>query len=253
MKIIISPSKSMEEEKKLPTTRGTQPKFLKEAVQLNQVLSELSKPELSKLMKISDKLAELNWQRYRDFDESNQTQKARPAVYLYSGDVYDGLDAYSLPTDKLDDLQHKLRIITGFYGILKPLDLIQPYRLEMSIKLATENHKNLYDFWTEKVTASLNKEMKKEEILVNLASNEYAKAVHFKSLKAKVISPVFKDFKNGNLKVIAFYAKKARGAMTRYIIDKNIENAEDLLGFDYMEYRFSEKYTEKEDEPVFVR
>lgn len=253
MKIIISPSKSMEEEKKLPTTRGTQPKFLEEAIQLNRALAELSKPDLSKLMKISDKLAELNWQRYRDFDESNQTKNARPAVYLYSGDVYDGLDAYSLETDKLDDLQHKLRIITGMYGILKPLDLIQPYRLEMSIKLATEDHKNLYEFWTDKITESLNKEMKKDEVLVNLASNEYSKAVDFKSLKSKVISPIFKDFKDGNLKVIAFYAKKARGAMSRYIIDKNIESFEDLLGFDYMDYRFSENYTKKEDEPVFVR
>lgn len=253
MKIIISPSKSMEEEKKLPTRRGTQPKFFEEAIELNRELKKLSKHELSELMKISDKLTDLNQERYQDFDESNETKRARPAVYLYSGDVYDGLDAYSLPTEKLDELQDKLRIITGMYGILKPLDLIQPYRLEMSIKLATENHSNLYEYWTEKVTKSLNNEMKKDDVLINLASNEYSKAVDKKHLKPKVISPIFKDFKNGKLKIIAFYAKKARGAMVRYILDKNINKAEDILGFDYMDYRYSEKYTEKENEPVFVR
>ncbi len=253
MKIIVSPAKSMEEEKKLPTSRGTQPQFLKEAVQLNRKLAEMSKPELSKLMKISDKLADLNWKRYQDFDESNKTKNARPAVYLYAGDVYDGLDAYSLPTEKLDDLQNTLRIITGMYGVLKPLDLIQPYRLEMSTKLATENHKNLYEFWTEKITASLNKELKKGELFINLASNEYAKAVDKKTLKTEMITPIFKDFKNDKLRVIAFYAKKARGAMVRYILDKNITDKEGILGFDYMDYRFSEKYTEKENQPVFVR
>ena len=253
MKIIISPAKSMEEEKKLPTSRGTQPQFFEEAVQLNRKLAEMSKPELSKLMKISDKLADLNWQRFQDFEESNKTKKARPAVYLYAGDVYDGLDAYSLPTEKLDDLQNTLRIITGMYGVLKPLDLIQPYRLEMSTKLAVENHKNLYEFWTEKITNSLNKELKKDEIFLNLASNEYAKAIDKKELKTKMITPVFKDFKNDKLKVIAFYAKKARGAMVRYILDKNITNKEGILGFDYMDYRFSEKYTEKENQPVFIR
>src|SRR5699024_3479193 len=252
MKIIVSPAKSMEEEKKLPTSRGTQPRFLEEAVQLNRKLAKMSKPELSKLMKISDKLAGLNWQRFQDFEESNQTKKARPAAYLYAGDVYDGLDAYSLPTEKLDDLQNTLRIITGMYGILKPLDLIQPYRLEMSTKLAVENHKNLYEFWTEKVTDYLNKELKKDELVINLASNEHAKAVDKKKLKTVMISPVFKDVKNGKLKVIAFYAKKARGAMVRYIIDKNISDKEGILGFDYMDYKYSEKYTEKENQPVFI-
>src|SRR5690625_6017968 len=253
MKIIVSPAKSMEEEKKLPTSRGTQPRFLEEAVQLNRKLANMSKPELSKLMKISDKLAGLNWQRFQDFEESNQTKKARPAAYLYAGDVYDGLDAYSLPTEKLDDLQITLRIITGMYGILKPLDLIQPYRLEMSTKLAVENHKNLYEFWTEKITDSLNKELQEDELFLNLASKEYSKAIDIDQLKVPVISPVFKDFKNGELKIIAFHAKRARGAMVRYILDHDISDKEGVLGFDYMDYAFSEKHTQKENEPVFIR
>lgn len=243
----------MQEEKKLPTSRGTQPKFWEDAVKLNRKLARMSKSELSKLMNISDKLADLNYQRYQDFDEKNQTKSARPAVYLYDGDVYSGLDAYTLPTDKLDDLQKNLRIISGMYGVLKPLDLIQPYRLEMSIKLKTQGNKNLYGFWTDKITESLNNELQKDEAFINLASNEYAKAVDFNQLKTKVISPVFKDFKNGDLKVISFYAKKARGAMVRFILDQNIHSADDILGFDYMDYRYSEQYTENENEPVFVR
>lgn len=253
MKIIISPAKSMEEDKELPTSRGTKPHFLEEAIQLNRKLARMTKKELSTLMKISDKLADLNYQRYQEFDESNKTDKARPAVYLYDGDVYAGLDAYSLPTNKLDQLQSTLRIISGMYGVLKPLDLIQPYRLEMSIKLATAGNKNLYDFWMDKITESFNNELKKDELFVNLASNEYSKAINRKKLKTPMISPIFKDFKNGKLKVISFYAKKARGAMVRYVLDKNISNEEELLGFDYMDYRYSEKYTEKETEPVFIR
>jgi len=252
MKIIVSPAKSLEQEKKLPTSRGTQPKFFEEAVKLNRKLSRMSKRDLSDLMKISDKLAALNYDRYQEFDESNET-RTRPAAYIYDGDVYKGLDVYSLPANKLDDLQQTLRIISGMYGILKPLDLIQPYRLEMGVKLSVQGAGDLYEFWTDKITEFLNKEMKKDELFLNLASKEYAKAVNMRDLKGPVVSPIFKDFKNGKLKIISFYAKKARGAMVRYILDKNVVDREHLLGFDYMDYRYSEKYTEKEDEPVFVR
>lgn len=252
MKIIVSPAKSLEEERKLPTSRGTQPHFLEESIQLNRKLARMSKSEISKLMNISDKLAELNYDRYQDYDEANK-QNSRPAIYLYNGDVAKGLDPYSLPTEKLDDLQHTLRIISGLYGILKPLDLIQPYRLEMGIKLSGRGYANLYDFWREKITDSLNKEMTKDELFINLASNEYFKAIDKKKLKPDIISPVFKDFKNGKLKIISFYAKKARGAMVRYILDHNSASLSDLKGFDYMDYRFSEQYTEKENEPVFIR
>lgn len=253
MKIIISPAKSMEEEKSLPTSRGTTPAFFKEAIQLNRKLAGMSKKELSDLMKISEKLAHLNYDRYQEFDETNTSKKARPAVYLYSGDVYAGLDAYTIPAEKLDRLQQTLRIITGMYGILKPLDLIQPYRLEMSTKLTVEAHKNLYEFWTEKITDSLNKELQEDELFLNLASKEYSKAIDIDQLKVPVISPVFKDFKNGELKIIAFHAKRARGAMVRYILDHDISDKEGVLGFDYMDYAFSEKHTQKENEPVFIR
>lgn len=252
MKIVVSPAKSLEEERKLPTSRGTQPIFFNEAIQLNRKLSRLSKTELADLMKISDKLTDLNYDRYQDFDESN-AENTRPAVYLFNGDVYEGLDPYSLPTDKLDDLQQRLRILSGMYGILKPLDVIQPYRLEMGTKLPVQNAKNLYEFWKGKLTAALNNEMKKDELFINLASHEYVKAIDKKALKTDIISPVFKDFKNGKLKVISFYAKKARGAMVRFILDHNITGAEELKGFDYMNYRFSEKYTDTEDKPVFIR
>lgn len=253
MKIIISPAKSMEEYRKLPTTRGTQPKFWSEAVQLNRQLAKMGREELSKLMKISHHLADLNYDRFQVFDEKNKSSRSRPAVYLYDGDVYSGLDVYTLPKEKLDDLQHILRILSGMYGLLRPLDLIQPYRLEMGIQLATKGHQNLYDFWTEKITWELNQELSKEELFLNLASIEYSKAVDLKQLKGKVISPIFKDFKNGKLKTISFYAKKARGAMVRYLLDKDIRDREGLLGFDYMGYRYSEVETKKAEEPVFIR
>ena len=253
MKIIVSPAKAMEEEQALPTTRGTQPRFLEEAIQLNRKLSRMTKAELSDLMNISPKLADLNYRRYHQFQEDNKTDRARPAAYLYAGDTYKGLEAYTIADDKLDKFQDTLRIITGMYGILRPLDLIQPYRLEMGVKLSVQGHADLYDFWTDKITESLNKEMKSDEFLLNLASHEYSKAVDRKSLRAEVISPIFKDFKNGKLKIISFYAKKARGAMARFMIDHNIEHKEDILGFDSLDYRYSEQDTENPSEPVFIR
>ncbi|MBE7640383.1 peroxide stress protein YaaA [Salegentibacter sp. BLCTC] len=253
MKIVISPAKSLDYESKLPTTRGTQPAFLETTAKLNRKMSRMTKNEISKLMSISDKLADLNYTRYQDFKEEHNKKNSRPAVYAFNGDVYAGLDAYSIPTEKLDQLQDSLRILSGLYGILKPLDLIQPYRLEMGTSVGIERKDSLYEVWQSKITELLNKEMEAEELFINLASNEYFKAIDTKKLKAEVISPVFKDFKNGKLKIISFYAKKARGAMVRYIIDKDVHNLEELKGFDYMDYRFSEEHTAKENEPVFIR
>ena len=253
MKIVVSPAKSLDYESKLPTTRGTQPAFLETTAKLNRKMSRMTKNEISKLMSISDKLADLNYTRYQDFKEEHNKKNSRPAVYAFNGDVYAGLDAYSIPTEKLDQLQDSLRILSGLYGILKPLDLIQPYRLEMGTSVGIERKDNLYEVWQPKITELLNKEMEADELFINLASNEYFKAIDTKKLKAEVISPVFKDFKNGKLKIISFYAKKARGAMVRYIIDKDVHNLEELKGFDYMDYRFSEEHTEKENEPVFIR
>ena len=253
MKIVVSPAKSLDYESKLPTTRGTQPAFLETTAKLNRKMSRMTKNEISKLMSISDKLADLNYTRYQDFKEEHNKKNSRPAVYAFNGDVYAGLDAYSIPNEKLDQLQDSLRILSGLYGILKPLDLIQPYRLEMGTSVGIERKDNLYKVWQPKITELLNKEMEADELFINLASNEYFKAIDTKKLKAEVISPVFKDFKNGKLKIISFYAKKARGAMVRYIIDKDVHNLEELKGFDYMDYRFSEEHTEKENEPVFIR
>lgn len=253
MKIVVSPAKTLDYESKLPTTRGTQPEFLETASKLNRKLSRQSKKEISSLMSISDKLADLNYTRYQEFQEDHNKKNSRPAIYAFNGDVYTGLDSYTIPTAKLDTLQDTLRILSGMYGVLRPLDLIQPYRLEMGTSIGIERKKDLYGVWQKKVTGYLNDEMKDDELFLNLASNEYFKAVDTKKIKVPVISPVFKDFKNGKLKIISFFAKKARGSMVRYIIDKDCKNLEDIKGFDYDDYRFSEEHTENENEPVFIR
>ena len=253
MKIVISPAKSLNFESDLPTTRGTQPQFLETAAQINRKLARMSKQEIGDLMNISDKLADLNYTRYQDFQEDHTKKNSRPAVYAFDGDVYTGLDAYTIPTDKLDRLQDTLRILSGMYGMLRPLDLIQPYRLEMGTKLPIERKDNLYEVWKETVTKALNDELEDDELFINLASNEYFGAVDTKKLKVPVITPVFKDWKNDKLKVISFYAKKARGLMVRYIIDTDAKTIEDLKGFNYEGYSFSEEYTKKKNELVFVR
>lgn len=253
MKIVVSPAKTLDFESELPTNRGTQPKFLETATKINRKLARQSKKELSRLMSISDKLADLNYTRYQEFEEDHEKKNSRPAMYAFDGDVYTGLDAYSIPTEKLDKVQDTLRILSGMYGILRPLDLIQPYRLEMGTSIGIERKKDLYGVWQKKVTDFLNNELKDGELFLNLASNEYFKAVDSKNLKAEIISPVFKDFKNGKLKIISFFAKKARGSMARYVIDNDCENLQDLKGFDYDGYRYSEEHTKKENQPTFIR
>jgi uncharacterized protein len=253
MKIVISPAKSLDYESALPITRATQPHFQQEALYLNTALRKKSPAELSKMMSISEKLADLNWQRNQEFALPFTPENSRQAVYAFNGDVYTGLDAYSIPEEKLDVLQDRLRILSGLYGLLKPLDLIQPYRLEMGTSFGVNGSKNLYEFWKGKLTAKLNEELSGEEVFVNLASNEYFSAIDKKALKVPVITPVFKDWKNDKLKVISFFAKKARGAMVRYIIDSRAETLEDLKGFNWEGYRFSEEHTRKDLEPVFIR
>ena len=254
MKAVVSPAKSLNYEDKLPTTRATQPQFLEEAEILNKKLERKTKAEISELMSISDKLADLNYQRYKEFNTPFTKDNARPAVYAFDGDVYTGLDAYTIPTEKLDKLQDTLRILSGLYGVLKPLDLMQPYRLEMGTKLKSGHAEDLYEFWGEKITDALNSELKDDELFLNLASQEYFKSVKPEKLKVPVITPVFKDYKNGKLKIIAFYAKKARGSMVRYIIDEDVKTIEELKGFDYHGYGFSEQYSDLDkNELVFVR
>lgn len=238
MKIVISPAKSLNFEKELPTNRFSEPKFLKEATTIQKTLKKKKPKQLMELMDISDKLAELNWQRNQDWQTPFTTKNARPAVYAFDGDVYQGLDVYTLPEDKLDVLQNKLLILSGLYGLLQPLDLMQPYRLEMGTSLPIGKNKNLYEFWKKTITKQLNDELQKDELFINLASNEYFSAVDSKALKVPVTTPEFKDYKDGKLKMISFFAKKARGLMVRYIIDTNAETIDDLKAFNYEGYAF---------------
>ncbi|MFM9826203.1 peroxide stress protein YaaA [Flavobacterium sp.] len=252
MKIVLSPAKSLNFEKAVPTEKYSEATFLKEARQVHQVLKQKSPNELSELMTISDNLAQLNWQRNQDWKTPFTIQNARAAIYTFDGDVYSGLDAFTIPLDKLDDLQNSLRILSGFYGLLKPLDLMQAYRLEMGTKLAIGDSKNLHEFWKPMVTKALNKELEKGELFINLASTEYFSAVDVKTLKVPVITPEFKDYKDGKLKIISFFAKKARGMMVRYILDTNAKTIEDLKGFNYEGYQFDANLS-KENQLVFTR
>lgn len=252
MKIVISPAKSLNFEKELPTSKFSESLFMKESRQIHKVLKQQSPKALSELMDISDKLADLNWQRNQDWKTPFSPENARPAVFAFDGDVYTGLDGYSIPIEKLDILQDRLRILSGLYGLLKPLDLMQAYRLEMGTKLPIGESKNLYEFWKPIIAKALNKELQKDELFVNLASNEYFSAVDAKSLNVPVITPEFKDYKDGKLKIISFFAKKARGLMVRYIIDTNAQTIEDLKGFDYDGYRFDGNLS-KGNQLVFTR
>lgn len=253
MKIVISPAKSLNLESELPTPIATEACFLSEAEILNKLLKKKSAKSLSKLMGISDNLGQLNYGRNQEWGLPFSSDNARPSVFTFNGDVYRGLDVYTLPKKKLDTLQDTLRIISGLYGILKPLDLIQPYRLEMGTRFPVGKNKNLYEFWKPKITKALNNELADGELFVNLASNEYFKAIDTKALKVPVVDLVFKDLKNGEYKTIMTYVKLARGYMTRYIVDTNAKTLEDIKGFDYEGYGYSEALSEKENELVFIR
>lgn len=253
MKIVISPAKSLNFESQLPTKLYSEYSFVKQSLDIEKVLKKQKPKQLIELMDISDKLADLNWQRNQERNLAEMTvENARPAVFAFSGDVYIGLDAYSLSEDKINVLQDKLRILSGLYGLLKPLDLMQSYRLEMGTKLPVGKNKNLYEFWKPIIAKQLNAELQKEELFVNLASNEYFDAVDVKTLKVPVITPEFKDYKDGKLKMISFFAKKARGMMVRYIIDTNAETIDDLKGFNYEGYAFDANLS-KGNKLVFTR
>lgn len=252
MKIVISPAKSLNYETVVPTTEFTEASFLKQAETIQKTLKKKKPKQLMELMDISEKLAELNWQRNQDWTLPFSLENARQAVFAFDGDVYTGLDVYSLPTEKLSVLQDKLRILSGLYGLLKPLDLMQAYRLEMGTSMAVGTKKNLYEFWKKTITDALNKELENEELFINLASNEYFSAVDVKKLKVPVITPEFKDYKDGKLKMISFFAKKARGLMVRYIIDNNVETLEELKNFNHEGYAFDANLS-SENKLVFTR
>ncbi|MGL2964362.1 peroxide stress protein YaaA [Flavobacterium sp. RSB2_4_14] len=252
MKIVISPAKSLNFEKVVPTNSYTEPQFLQQATTIQNTLKKKKPKELSTLMTISDKLSELNWQRNQEWQTPFTLENSRQAIYAFDGDVYTGLDVYTLPEDKLAVLQNKLRILSGLYGLLKPMDLMQAYRLEMGTSIAIGKNKNLYEFWKKTITNSLNDELETGELFLNLASNEYFSAVDAKNLKVPVITPEFKDFKDGKLKMISFFAKKARGMMVRYILDTNTETIDDLKGFNYEGYSFDANLS-KGNSLVFTR
>ncbi|MBU2950325.1 peroxide stress protein YaaA [Tamlana agarivorans] len=252
MKLVISPAKSLDFESELPITEHTEPQFLKQSERLNKLLKKKSAKSLSKLMSISDALGQLNYERNHAWELPFTQDNARPAVYAFNGDVYRGLDAYTIPEDKIETLQSTVRILSGLYGVLKPTDLIQPYRLEMGTKFPVGVKKNLYEFWKKDITKALNEELEDDELFLNLASNEYFKAVDTKALKVPIITANFKDFKNGEYKMISFYAKAARGLMARYVVDTNAKTIDDLKGFNYEGYGLSEAMS-KENDLVFIR
>jgi len=252
MKIVISPAKSLNFESKAPTQKFSQPIFLNEADRLNRILKKKSVRSLSKLMSISDALGQLNYQRNQDWELPFKLDNSKQAVYAFTGEVYRGIDANSIPEQDIDFLQEHLRILSGQYGILKPLDLMQPYRLEMGTKLKVGVKPNLYKFWGDKITKSLNSELEEDELFVNLASNEYFKVLQAKDLKTPVITPVFKDFKNGEYKVIMTFAKLARGLMVRYMIDHKVSTVDGIKGFNYKGYGFDENLS-TDTELVFTR
>lgn len=252
MKIVISPAKSLDFESKVPTSKATEGEFLSEAERLNKLLKKKSARGLSKLMSISDALGQLNYERNQEWALPFNEDNSRQALFAFSGDVYRGIDAYSLSNSDLDYTQNSLRILSGLYGILKPLDLMQPYRLEMGTRMAVGVKKNLYEFWKKKITSALNKELKAGELFVNLASNEYFKAIDSKTLKATVITPVFKDYKNGEYKTIMTYAKLARGYMTRHLIDVKAQTLDDIKSFSLEGYGYSEELSSG-NELVFTR
>ena len=254
MLALISPAKTLDYESALPTDQHTLPRLLEHSQQLIDVSRKLSASEIASLMSVSEKIAQLNVARFRDWQPEFNFSNARQAIFAFKGDVYTGLDAYDLSAQDLEFAQTHLRMLSGLYGLLRPLDLMMPYRLEMGIKLANARGHNLYEFWGDQITQLVNADLAQadSELLVNLASDEYYKSVKESKMKAEIIKPVFLDQKNGKYKVISFYAKKARGLMARYIIQNQLNRAEDLKSFNTDGYYFDAASSMK-GELVFKR
>jgi uncharacterized protein len=254
MKILISPAKSINENCSFPETSFTTPLFSKEAKSLAVKLKKLKAKDLMELMHVSKDIAELNVNRFKKWHlTAEPTDVVKPAGFLFTGEVYRGLDVASLSTEQLNKAQKDLRILSGMYGLLKPLDLMHPYRLEMGTKFEVkEGIANLYQFWGDKLTKTLSKELDKNEPVINLASNEYAKAINWKKIKQPIITPVFKEFKNGEYKIVMMYAKHARGAMARYILENDFSDAEQLKTYNVDGYAFDANQSTA-NEWVFTR
>jgi len=242
MILVISPAKSMDfkEPATTATALGSLPQFINEAKEVNRELRGLSVARLAGLMGISTKLAELNFGRNQVWSPQNQENPSKQAVLAFTGDVYQGMQPGSFTEGQMEIAQEKIRILSGLYGLLRPLDLIQAYRLEMGIPVAIGGEKDLYRFWSTKVTESLQQELNRSgKVLVNLASNEYFKVIDTKKIDARIITPVFKDLKNGQYKIISFFAKKARGLMCRFVVENNIDDPEEMKAFDQEGYYFN--------------
>jgi cytoplasmic iron level regulating protein YaaA (DUF328/UPF0246 family) len=254
MLMVVSPAKALDETTPVQTELHTQGALLNQAAELAEQLKKLGPVEIGQMMHISEKLSELNYQRFQDWTMPFPTDKAKQAAWLFKGDVYQGLDAYTLSDKGIEYIQNHLRILSGLYGLLKPCDDMLPYRLEMGTKFANTKGKDLYAFWGSQITDLLNQHLAEigSKTLVNLASNEYFKAVKKKELNGQIITPIFKDWKNGQYKIISFYAKKARGLMARYTADNLLENAEDLKYFDTDGYKFNPELSSDTDW-VFTR
>lgn len=251
MLLVISPAKTLDFDSKAIVEAYSQPRFLTQSQQLIEGLKQLSVIDIASLMKLSDTLAGLNMARFQTWSQPFSLDNAKQAVFAFKGDVYTGLDAETLGLSDIEFMQKHLRILSGLYGILRPLDLMQAYRLEMGTKFTNIKGKDLYQFWGSELRESLESELS-DNILINLASNEYFKAIQSKKMTARIITPIFKDWKNGQYKIISFYAKKARGLMTRYIIDHQIDEPENIKQFDSAGYRFSSDMSEG-DNWVFIR
>ena len=238
MKVILSPAKKLNE-KSCDVKALSNISFSDDSKILVDELKDFSSDQLISLMSVSSNIANLNKERFNTWEYPFDDTNSKPAVFMFDGAVYSELDVQTLSKDDLDYLQENLRIISGLYGLLKPLDKIMPYRLEMGTKLQINGYKNLYEFWGEKITNRLIEDCSDDDVIVNLASNEYSKAINLKSFK-NVVTPVFKDFKNGKSKVISFFAKKARGSFARFVIEEKPKKIDELLNFNGLGYQFTE-------------
>lgn len=254
MLTVISPAKTLDYESPLPSLQATQPRLLEHSAELVALARQLSPAQIASLMKVSDKIAHLNMERFDDWHRPFTEDNARPAVFAFKGDVYTGLDINQFGPGQLQEAQKRLRILSGLYGVLRPLDLMQPYRLEMGTRLENQRGRNLYEFWGEIITGLLREDLKAADtdVLVNLASNEYFKSVHPDKLPGPVIEPIFQDQKNGHYKVISFYAKKARGRMAAWIVRQGAGTPEDLQQFAEDGYRYHPE-SSTTVKPVFRR
>ncbi|KIG04732.1 peroxide stress protein YaaA [Caballeronia concitans] len=243
MIIVLSPAKSLDYETPAHIRKHTLPEFVDDAAELIQGLRQLSPQQIGGMMGISDQLAVLNFQRYAEWSKTFDANNSKQAVLAFNGDVYEGFAAKTLSSADLDFAQNHVRVLSGLYGLLRPLDLLQPYRLEMGTKLQNARGKDLYAFWGERITAALNEQFRRQRgarVLVNCASEEYFKSVKPKLLDVPVVSPVFEDWKGGRYKIISFHAKRARGLMARYAVQNRIDQPEALKGFDSEGYQFDQ-------------